>query len=504
MSALLSTTGVWKRFGGVPALRDVDFSAQPGEIVGLLGANGAGKSTLVKIISGALAADAGSIRIGGRRTKWSSPREAIAAGVRMLPQEISVFPDLSVAENIFTGNFPRRNFGGLSLADRRMAERRCREALDELGMSASPSTPMRRLRASEQRLVEIARAIVGEARVLILDEPTASLTIAESERLFTILARLRERGAGIVYISHYLDEVFRICQRVSVLRDGENAGEFETATASQDDVLAAMVGKKNVGALYPPRARKPGKTVLDVRGLSVKDEVVDAEFSVRTGEIYGVFGLLGSGIAAIGRAVFGALGPSAHEFKMSHGIFRPPRTPQDGLAAGVGFVAAERKREGILPDLSLRENITLPFLRKYSSGMVISTRREREKTRDVMGELSIRAQGPEQAAKNLSGGNQQKMCIARWLSGSIRLLVLEEPTRGVDVGARGEIYAKLRELADGGMAALLVSSDAEEVAGLADRSMVLVRGQVATRFESPVEAAALMRAAAGLTEGGVA
>lgn len=506
MDALLSATGVWKRFGGIAALRGADFSAPSGEIVGLLGANGAGKSTLVKIISGALAADAGDIRINGRRARWSSPRDAIAAGVRMLPQEISVFPDLSVTENIFAGRFPRRR---MPLIDRRAAERRCRAALDELGLDVPPGAPMRRLRASEQRLVEIARAVAGEARVLILDEPTASLTTAESERLFAILAGLRERGAGIVYISHYLDEVFEICRRVQVLRDGENAGAFETAAASQDQVLAAMVGAKRVGALYPPRARKPklesepGQAVLEVRGLSAGGEVVDADFSVRAGEIVGVFGLLGSGIAAFGRAVFGALGPRAREFKMP-GCAASPRTPQEGLKAGIGLVAAERKREGILPDLSLRENVTLPFLRKYTAGLAVSTRRERESTRRAMAALGIRAPSTEQAAKNLSGGNQQKMCIARWLSGDIQLLVLEEPTRGVDVGARGEIYAKLRALTDGGMAALLVSSDAEEIAGLADRAIALVRGRVAARFEAPVEAAELLRAAAGLADKGAA
>lgn len=508
MDALLSATGVWKRFGGVAALRGADFSARSGEIVGLLGANGAGKSTLVKILSGALAADAGDLRLGARRARWSSPRDAIAAGVRMLPQEISIFPDLSVTENIFAGRFPRRR---VPLIDRRAAERQCRAALDELGLDVPPGAPMRRLRASEQRLVEIARAVAGEARVLILDEPTASLTTAESERLFAILAGLRARGAGIVYISHYLDEVFEICRRVQVLRDGENAGEFETAAASQDQVLAAMVGAKRVGALYPPRARKPqpdsesGEAVLEVRGLSAGGEVIDADFSVRAGEIVGVFGLLGSGIAAIGRAVFGALGPRAREFRMP-GCAHPggPRTPQEGLQAGIGLVAAERKREGILPELSLRENVTLPFLRKYTAGLAVSTRREREQTRAVMTELGIRAPSTEQAAKHLSGGNQQKMCIARWLSGDIRLLVLEEPTRGVDVGARGEIYAKLRALTDGGMAALLVSSDAEEVAGLADRSIALVRGRVAARFEAPVQAAELLRAAAGLAERGAA
>lgn len=506
MDALLSAAGVWKRFGGVAALRGADFSARAGEIVGLLGANGAGKSTLVKIISGALAADAGDLRINGQRARWSSPRDAIAAGVRMLPQEISIFPDLSVTENIFAGRFPRRR---LPLIDRRAAERQCRAALDELGLDVPPGAPMRRLRASEQRLVEIARAVAGEARVLILDEPTASLTTAESERLFAILAGLRERGAGIVYISHYLDEVFEICRRVQVLRDGENAGEFETAAASQDQVLAAMVGAKRVGALYPPRARKPqpdsepGEALLEVRGLSAVGEVLDADFSVRAGEIVGVFGLLGSGIAAIGRAVFGALGPRAREFRMP-GFAASPRTPQEGLKAGIGLVAAERKREGILPELSLRENVTLPFLRKYAAGPAVSTRREREQTRAVMAELGIRAPSTEQAAKNLSGGNQQKMCVARWLSGDIRLLVLEEPTRGVDVGARGEIYAKLRALTDGGMAALLVSSDAEEVAGLADRSIALVRGRVAARFEAPVQAAELLRAAAGLAHRGAA
>ena len=499
MDALLSADRVWKSFGGAAALRGANFSARSGEIVGLLGANGAGKTTLVKILSGALAADSGDIRMGGRAVRLSSPGDAIAAGVRMLPQEISVFPDLSVAENIFAGNFPRRNLCGFPLADRRTARRRCRAALNRLGMrDVSPDAPMRRLRASERRLVEIARAVADEARVLILDEPTASLTAAESERLFAILARLRERGTGVVYISHYLDEVFRICSRVAVLRDGENAGEFQTDSASQEDALAAMLGT-DAGALYPPRTRAPGGTVLEIRGLSVKDEVADADFSVRAGEIFGVFGLLGSGIAAVGRAVFGALGPCAREFRMS-GASAPPRSPQEGLASGVGFVAAERKREGILPDLSLRENITLPFLRKFTAGAVVSRRRERAHAREKMRELDIRARGTEQAAKNLSGGNQQKMCLARWLSGDVRLLALEEPTRGVDVGARGEIYAKLRELADGGMAALLVSSDAEEVAGLADRSIVLARGRVAARFEAPADAAALIRAAAGLAE----
>lgn len=242
---------------------------------------------------------------------------------------------------------------------------------------------------------------------------------------------------------------------------------------------------------------------MEIRGLSVKDEVADADFSVRAGEIFGVFGLLGSGIAAIGRAIFGALGPCAREFRMP-GVSRAPRAPKEGLMCGVGFVAAERKREGILPDLSLRENITLPFLRKFTVGAAVSRRRERAHARQMMRALDIRARGTEQAAKNLSGGNQQKMCLARWLSGDVRLLVLEEPTRGVDVGARGEIYAKLRELADGGMAALLVSSDAEEVAGLADRSVALSRGRVAARFESPASAAALIRAATGLAERGAA
>lgn len=503
MDELLSADGVWKTFGGAAALRGANFSARSGEIVGLLGANGAGKSTLVKIISGALAADSGDIRIGGQTVRWSSPRDAIAAGVRMLPQEISVFPDLSVAENIFAGNFPRRAWRWFPLADHRAAARRCRAALDELGMrDLSPDAPMRRLRASERRLVEIARAVADDARILILDEPTASLTAAECGRLFAILDRLRARGTGVVYISHYLDEVFRICARVSVLRDGKNAGEFQTDSASQEDALAAMLGA-DAGALYPPRARAAGETVLEISGLSVKDEVTDVDFSVRAGEIFGVFGLLGSGIAAVGRAVFGALGPCARAFRMS-GARRPPHSPREGLDSGVGFVAAERKREGILPELSLRENITLPFLRKFTAGAVVSRRRERAHAREMMRQLDIRARGTEQAAKNLSGGNQQKMCLARWLSGDVRLLALEEPTRGVDVGARGEIYAKIRELADGGMAALLVSSDAEEVAGLADRSIALARGRVAARFESPTDAAALIRAAAGLAERGAA
>jgi len=491
----LAMKGIGKSFGGVPVLADVDFTVAAGEVVALLGSNGAGKSTLMKILTGLYTRDGGTIAIDGRDVTFASPAEAVSVGVRLLPQEISIMPDMTVAENIFVGDLPmKRSFGMLSVDDQTM-RRRSRELLEQLGFgSIDPDTTMKRLSVAEQRIVEIARALAGQARILIMDEPTAALTEQEAHLIFKIIRRLKEQQVSVVYISHYLSEVFEISDQIVVLRDGKNAGTFETGATRQADILSAMLGN-TVEDLYAAGGNvEPGADVLTVEKLSVPGKVEDVGFSIRAGEILGVFGLVGSGIEVLGRALYGALGPlKTGEVQLGGRSYRPS-SPRSGKLAGIGFVAAERKKEGIIADLTVRENMALTFQERYERGLFVSEAAETANAAHWINVLGIRTRGPEQKIRTLSGGNQQKVCIARWLVDGVRLLILEEPTRGVDVGARKEIYGKLRELADRGFAVLVLSSDVEEVAGLGDRMLVLDRGRIVGRFDRGATPAALMAA----------
>lgn len=492
----LAISGINKAFNGVPVLSGVDLTVESGEVVALLGANGAGKSTLMKVLAGVYQRDAGSVQIDGTQADLSAPARAIAAGVRMLPQEVSVMPDMTVAENIFLGDLPlRERFPpGIDVATMRA---RSRTLLEQLGFAAiEPDTRVRRLSVAEQRIVEVARALAGDARVLVMDEPTAALTEQEARAIFALIRRLQARGVAIIYISHYLAEVFEISDRIVVLRDGRNAGVFRTRDATRADVLAAMLGGA-LGEMYAPAgAAAPGDDVLQVSGLSSPGRLHGIDFSVRAGELLGVFGLVGSGIEVLGRAVYGALGPLAGGHMRLDGREYRPRRARDGKRAGLGFVAAERKREGIVAALSLRENLALPFEERFERGPFVSRAAESAFATQAIHALGIRARGPEQSARTLSGGNQQKVCLARWLVDGVRLLILEEPTRGVDVGARRDIYARLRALADEGLAMLVLSSDVEEIAGLCDRSLVLDRGRIVGAFPRGTAPAALMAATA--------
>jgi ribose transport system ATP-binding protein len=491
----LQMRGIGKSFGGIPVLSDVDLVVEAGEVVALLGSNGAGKSTLMKILVGNYGRDAGSILIDGQETRLSEPGLAVAAGIRLLPQEISVMPDMTVAENIFLGDLPMTRRLGLPTVDDRAMKRRSRDLLDELGFGAiDVSLPVKRLSVAEQRIIEIARALAGDASIMILDEPTAALTHQEAMMIFKIIRRLREKRVSIIYISHHMSEVFEISDRIAVLRDGRNAGVFTTAETNRDDVLLAMLGKA-VGDLYvSPTTGGHGQDVLSVEGLAIAGKLSDISFSIRSGEIFGVFGLVGSGVELLGRALFGVLGPlKAGKTTLAGKPFNP-RSPLEAKAAGVGFVAAERKKEGIIADLTVRENIVLPFQDRFVQRGLVSRDAENAQARHWIDGLGIRTRGPEQRIRTLSGGNQQKVCIARWLVDGMQLLILEEPTRGVDVGARKDIYAELRNLADRGFAVLVLSSDVEEVAGVSDRSVVLDRGAIAGRFEGGAVPTALMAA----------
>ena len=494
MRRLLEMTGIAKSFGGVPVLTDVSLTLEAGEVLALLGANGAGKSTLVRILSGALQRDGGSIFLDGEPVAFDRPEDAIRAGLRLLPQEISVLPALSVAENIFMGDLPMARGRLLPRVDRTRMRAEARRLLTELGLEVDPDRLVGSLSAPERRIVEIARALAGHARVLVLDEPTAALTESEIRRLFRVIATLRAQSVGIIYISHYLDEVFAVSDSIAVLRDGRNAGRFATREASHEAVVLAMLGVRMEG-LYPPVIGSSGEEICSVERLGLRGGQGELSFRIRAGEMLGMFGLIGSGIEMVGRALYGALGPiPGASMRLKGAPYRPidPRTAQ---ARGIGFVAAERKEEGIIPDLSLRENITLPFLSRYRDGLALSRERQRADVKHWIERLDIRTRSGEQPIRLLSGGNQQKACLARWLIGGMHLLILEEPTRGVDVGARREIYAALRTLVARGLGVLVISADAEEIAGLVDRVLVLARGRLAGEFAHGVTAAQLLDAA---------
>ena len=487
--------GIGKSFGGVPVLANVDLVVAPGEVMALLGSNGAGKSTLVKILTGVYTRDAGTVKVDGEEVIFAEPSAAVAFGVRLLPQEISVMPDMTVAENISLADLPMKTTLGFPTVDDAAMRRRASDLLDQLGFSAiDPDQLMKRLSVAEQRIVEIARALAGKARILVMDEPTAALSEQEATLIFRIIRRLKEQSVSVIYISHYLKEVFEISDRIAVLRDGRETGLFETKTASHDEVLAAMLGGA-VGDLYDARgSSKTEADVLVAQGFGVPGRLTDISLTARRGEIVGVFGLIGSGIETLGRALYGALGPVATGRVELVGNAYRPRSAAAGKAAGIGFVAADRKKEGIIAELSVRANIVAPFLERYSNGIFISRAKETAQARHWIDGLAIRTRGPEQKIRTLSGGNQQKVAVARWLVDGISLLILEEPTRGVDIGARREIYHQLRELADRGLAVLVLSSDVEEVAGISDRSIVLDRGEVVGRFERGAKPEDLMAA----------
>jgi ribose transport system ATP-binding protein len=489
----LTMTGIGKSFGGVPVLTDVAFRLGTGEVVALLGANGAGKSTLMKILTGVYTRDQGAIIIDGQPADMPDPRAAAALGIRFLPQEISVMPDMTVAENICLPILSRLG----PRVDRRAMAGRAAQVLADLGFPGiDPGVSVGHLAVAEQRLVEIARALSGEARILVMDEPTAALSERDAEQIFAAIARIKARGTSVVYISHYLREVFRIADRIDVLRDGRNAGSFTPAQSSIDEVLAAMLGR-NAGHLFDGRPPAPeGAPILSVRALSWRDRLIDIEIDIRPGEILGVFGLVGSGVEHLGRVIFGAAPGRPSGAITLDGRAYAPSSPSAAKAAGLALVTAERKTDGILGDLSVAQNIAAAFWTHLRRGPFASDQAERSHAQGWIDRLGIRTPSPDQPVRLLSGGNQQKVCVARWLHPSVRVLILEEPTRGVDMGARRDLYAQLDRMASQGLALLVLSSDAEEIAGLSHRAVVMDRGRIARRFDHGADVPALMAATA--------
>jgi D-xylose transport system ATP-binding protein len=484
--AFLEMRNISKSFPGVRALDGVTFDLHRGEIHALVGENGAGKSTLMKVLGGVYPYPqyGGEIVINGEEQRFSGVRDAERAGIAVIYQELSLVKEMNVAENIFLGREPRK----LGVIRWEELYRRAQRLLEDLHLPIDPHTPIRNLGIGQQQLVEIAKALSQEAQILVLDEPTAALTDSEIETLFGILTKLRARGVGMIYISHKLDEVFRMSDRITVLRDGRTVGTNRTAELNEAQVISRMVGRA-VGDIFPKVDHEHGDVVFEVRNVSVEDPFItgkklvhNVSFSARRGEVLGIAGLMGAGRSDLLMAIFGAHpGRVTGEIKIEGRRVRIT-SPSDAIRQGIGFVTEDRKRFGLVLDQTILNNMTLAGLRRISGRFVTSVDAEAAAGNRAMKDLRVKANSVFTVAGTLSGGNQQKVVLAKWLLTNPKVLFLDEPTRGIDVGAKQEIYAEINRLAKSGLAIVLVSSELPEVLGLSDRVLVLHEGQVTGEF----------------------
>jgi D-xylose transport system ATP-binding protein len=502
---LLEMRDITKSFPGVRALDGVSFDLHKGELHALVGENGAGKSTLMKVLGGVYpyGSYGGEVVIDGQVRQFAGVRDAEAAGIAVIFQELSLIKGLTIGENIFLGREPRR-FGVIKWEE---LYSRARRLLSDLNLPLDPRTPVEQLGIGQQQLVEIAKALSQEARILVLDEPTAALTDAEVETLFRIIESLRARGVGMIYISHKLDEVFRVSDRITVLRDGRTVGTDPTSALDEPRVISRMVGRE-VGDIFPEAKHERGEVVFEARGVTVEDPNVagkllvrDVSFKVRRGEVLGIAGLMGAGRSELLMGIFGAWpGRVSGEVYVEGKRVRVAR-PSDAISQGIGFVTEDRKRFGLVLDQTILNNMTLAGLRKISGRFVTSVDAEAAAGERAKRELRVKANSVFTIVGTLSGGNQQKVVLAKWLLTNPRVLFLDEPTRGIDVGAKQEIYAEINRLASKGLAIVLVSSELPEVLGLSDRVLVLHEGRVTGEFRrEEATPEAVMSCATGHTQ----
>lgn len=475
---LLQLEGVSKRYGPTVALDSVSFDLRAGEVHALMGENGAGKSTLMKILSGTEARDSGSIRIDGRVVDIRSPRDAMALGIAIINQELNTVPSMSVAENLCLGEEPRT---GLGILDRRSMLAQARAKLERIGANISPAARLGDLSVGMQQMVEIARAVSTDARILVLDEPTAALSRSEALHLYSVIADMKAAGVGLVYISHRMEEVWQLADRITVFRDGKHVDTHPRAEVTPSDIVRMMVGRP-IEDLYRHDQRTVGSTILDVRAL-VGEKFGPIDLHVDAGEVVGVAGLVGSGRTEMARAIFGADYRGGGTV-MLKGKPMDARAPSEAIACGVGMVPESRKEQALFPSQSVANNISLSSLKRYCTlGLLRRTAIRREVARQ-MNRLHLRPDAIALPVSALSGGNQQKAALARWLMSDASLLILDEPTRGVDIGAKSEIYAIINQLSAEGKAVLVISSDLPEVLGISDRVLVMRQGRIVGELAS--------------------
>jgi rhamnose transport system ATP-binding protein len=493
---LLEVRGVSKSFGAVAAVRDVSFPLHGGEAHALVGENGAGKSTIVKMLAGVHEPDTGAIVLDGEERRLAGPAAAQAAGIAVIYQEPTLFPDLSVAENIFMGRQPLGRFGRIDRAAMRAEAVRL---FDRLGVRLDPDRPARGLSIADQQLVEIAKALSLHARVLVMDEPTAALSGVEVERLFAVARALCGEGAAVLFISHRFDEVFSLCQRLTVMRDGTWVSTDPVADLTVDQVVRRMVGR-DVSTLFPKEDVEPGDVVLEVGGLTRQGVFSDIGFSVRAGEIVALAGLVGAGRSEVVRAVFGIDRYDAGEVRVA-GERLPAGTPAAAVAAGIALVPEDRRQQGLVVEMSIERNATLTRLKPLARFGLLGGGRERRSAREWTKRLQVKYGRLADAVGTLSGGNQQKVVLAKWLATGPRVLIVDEPTRGIDIGTKAEVHRLLSRLAAEGVAVVMVSSELPEVLGMADRVLVMHEGRITAelgRAEATEES--VMFAATGRTE----
>jgi ABC-type sugar transport system ATPase subunit len=476
---LLLMEKISKYFPGVQALDEVDFEVYPGEVLGLLGENGAGKSTLIKILSGVYHRDQGSIYFQGESIEPRTPQAAQALGISTIYQELALVPQLSVAENLFMNREPLRvPYAGM--VDFKRMESETRIILGELGLDIPPATLVKDLTVAAQQMVEITKAVSRNAHLILMDEPTSALSSKEVKALFDIMAKLKEKGVSVVFISHRLDEVLKVIDRLIVMRDGQRVGELGIQEATEEKIIRLMVGRE-VG-LFPKEKSEIKEPALEVRGLSGKNNVQDVSFKVRQGEIVGLAGLVGAGRTDVARMIFGVDKRSAGEILINN---KPVeiRSPSDALENGIGYVPEDRKQHGLVLGMSVKENASMAILQRISNKLgKIRTKNENEIVEYYVGQLDIVTSDLDKAVKDLSGGNQQKVVLAKWLSTQPKVLIMDEPTRGIDVAAKAEVHALMSKLAQEGIGILMISSEMPEIIGMSDRVIVMCEGRVTGEF----------------------
>lgn len=465
--------GINKAFGGNPVLQNAGFVLADGEIHALMGENGAGKSTLMKILTGVYTRDAGTVIVNGKEVVYHNAQEAEKEGIVFIHQELNVLFDLTVEENMFLGKEIHNRFG---VCNKKAMQKEVQRILDVLGVKIKPDAKMDTLSVGQQQMIEIAKALMVDAKVIIMDEPTAALSQSETVTLFKVVRSLREKGVSIVYISHRMEEIFELCDRITILRDGQYVGTRNIPETNMDEIVKMMIGRE-IGERYPERNTKLGDVVFEVKDLNCPGVFKNVNFNVRAGEVLGVAGLMGAGRTEIMQSVFGNMPHVTGQIFMN-GKEIHNKNPWDAMDNGIGFITEDRKTEGLMLEESIMKNISIANLGRISKKGVLNKKQEQEMTQKGIEDLHIKCTGAQHACGNLSGGNQQKVVFAKWIFTEPKVLILDEPTRGVDIGAKKEIYSIINKLADTGVAIIMVSSELPEILGMSDRIMVVHEGKI--------------------------